>query len=109
MALLLIKFAFLSRCRLRMILKRFFLIQGLLFLLRALSIYLTSQQLPLTTCVSTIHNNSAAYEALFIMVGLRRTCADLLFSGHTAFFTLGFLLVWTYSFGQFQKLLLREL
>lgn len=62
MVLLLLKFTFLSRCRLRVILKRFFLIQGLLFLLRAMSIYLTSQQLPLTTCVSTIKNGSAAYE-----------------------------------------------
>lgn len=44
--------------------------------------------------------NAAAFEALFVMIGLRRTCADLLFSGHAAFYTLGFLLVWTYDLGE---------
>lgn len=53
------------------------------------------------TCVSNISDdNSAAVEALYIMIGLHRTCADLLFSGHAAFFTLGFLLVWTYGKGE---------
>lgn len=105
MIVLLIKFTFLSRCRLSMIFKRFFMIQGLLFALRGLSIYLTGMSVPLTACESEIteersDSNSAAVEAFYVMVGIHRTCADLLFSGHAAFYTQSFLLVWTYSLGE---------
>ena len=56
---------------------------------------------PVQTCISNISDdNSAAVEALYITIGLHRTCADLPFSGHAAFFTLGFLLVWTYVKGE---------
>jgi hypothetical protein len=42
---------------------------GLLFFFRASSIYLTAQTLPLTTCKSTIsEDTSAAVEAFYIMV-----------------------------------------
>jgi len=99
--ILAIKFLFFSVCPLRMIIKRFCVMQGLLFLFRAGSIYLTGQTVPLTSCESTISSHrSAAVESLYIMFGLHRTCADLLFSGHAALFTLGFLLIWTYGMGE---------
>lgn len=48
LVLLFLKFAFLSSCSFVMVLKRYFLIQGLLFLSRGVSIYLTGMTVPLT-------------------------------------------------------------
>jgi len=52
MLILLIKFTLLSSVRAVVVLKRYFLVQGLLFFFRGSSIYLTSQQVPLTVSCS---------------------------------------------------------
>nr|BAN42085.1 sphingomyelin synthetase, putative [Entamoeba invadens] len=69
------------------ILRRYCFMQAVIFLLRGFSVFATLLPCPMTGCVSTAVGNPFV-EALYIMLGYHRTCADLLFSGHTANLTM---------------------
>jgi len=67
------------------------------FFFRAFSIILTMLPNPLHQCHTTIGSSSAWLEGLYILVFIRKTCADVLYSGHTVNLTLIGLLFHDYS------------
>jgi hypothetical protein len=89
------------------ILRRFMFIQAIILLVRSISINLTILTLPLPDCKSTA-TGSPYYEAIRIFFMQSRTCADILFSGHTASITLLALIWTTYSKGEEWQLCLGE-
>ena len=76
------------------ILRRYAAIQGTCFLLRSITIMVTILPNPFKSCVSVSSDTETpALEAFKVMLGLRHTCGDVLYSGHAANFTL-MALVW---------------
>jgi len=64
--------------------RRWFFVQGLMFGMRSISIYVTSLTVPQPGCVTNITELATpAVEAFYVMFGIRSTCGDVLFSGHT--------------------------
>lgn len=83
----------------RTILRRWLFLEGLLFWFRAVSVVVTSQPKPDPECEATA-TESVWVEAIYITFGKTYTCADCMFSGHTAAVTL-FAMIWThYSRGE---------
>lgn len=80
------------------ILKRWILLLGFLFLLRGCTVVLTSLPPPRIDCeLQKDTGRSVWFEALLIIIGVSRTCRDLVFSGHTVNLTLAALVVLEYS------------
>jgi hypothetical protein len=64
--------------------RRWFFVQALMFGMRSISIYVTSLTVPQPGCVTNITALATpAVEAFYVMFGIRSTCGDVLFSGHT--------------------------
>ena len=64
--------------------RRWFFVQGIMFGMRSISIYVTSLTVPQPDCVTNITSLATpAVEAFYVIVGLHATCGDVLFSGHT--------------------------
>ena len=76
------------------ILRRFAAIQGTCFLLRSVTIMVTILPNPYDTCANSSSDAEIPFiEAFKVMLGMRVTCGDVLYSGHAANFTL-MALVW---------------
>jgi hypothetical protein len=74
--------------------KRFAIVQGLSFLLRAITIMATVLPNPYDSCVNlSREDESTILEAFKVMTGQRITCGDVLFSGHAANLTI-LALIW---------------
>ena len=64
--------------------RRWFFLQGIMFGMRSISIYVTSLTVPQPGCTPNISSLATpAVEAFYVMFGLHATCGDVLFSGHT--------------------------
>ncbi len=64
--------------------RRWFFVQGLMFGMRSISIYVTSLTVPQPGCITNITSLATpAVEAFYVIIGLHSTCGDVLFSGHT--------------------------
>jgi ABC-type thiamin/hydroxymethylpyrimidine transport system permease subunit len=64
--------------------RRWFFVQGLMFGMRCISIYVTSLTVPQPGCITNITElKTPAVEAFYVMFGIHSTCGDVLFSGHT--------------------------
>ena len=71
------------------ILRRFAAIQGTCFLLRSVTILVTILPNPYDTCANSSSDQEIPFiEAFKVMLGMRVTCGDVLYSGHAANFTL---------------------
>lgn len=76
------------------IMRRFAAVQGTCFLLRSVTIVATILPNPYDTCVNTSREDEVPFvEAFKVMLGMRFTCGDVLYSGHAANFTL-MALIW---------------
>ena len=76
------------------ILRRFAAIQGTCFLLRSITIMATILPNPYDMCVNTSREDEIPMlEAFKVMLYMRTTCGDVLYSGHAANFTL-MALIW---------------
>ena len=76
------------------IMRRFAAVQGTCFLLRSVTIMATILPNPFAACVNSSSSDEIpAIEAFKVMLGMRHTCGDVLYSGHAANFTL-MALVW---------------
>ena len=62
--------------------RRWLFVQALMFLMRSISIYVTSLSVPLPGC-NTTAVGTPPVEAFYIMFLIHSTCGDVLFSGHT--------------------------
>ncbi|KAF4693059.1 hypothetical protein FOZ63_023449 [Perkinsus olseni] len=84
----------------RKVILRFLAIQGSVFLLRSATIIVTLLPQPYPLCVNgSSPDENVFIEAVKIVLGIRITCGDLLFSGHTANLTL-MALIWSeYGYG----------
>ncbi|EDR24386.1 sphingomyelin synthetase, putative [Entamoeba dispar SAW760] len=65
------------------ILRRYCFIQAVIFLFRGFSVFATLLPNPMISCKSDAIGNPFV-EGFYVMLGYHHTCADLLFSGHTA-------------------------
>lgn len=74
---------------------RFFLLQGVLFFLRSISIFITLLPPPQEQCLINhpAHDESFIWQGILTMFRLRVTCCDVLYSGHTVNMSL-FLMGW---------------
>ncbi|CAF2535533.1 unnamed protein product [Rotaria sp. Silwood2] len=79
--------------------RRWFFLQAVMFIMRSISIYVTSLSVPLPGC-NTTAVGSPPVEAFYIMFLIHTTCGDVLFSGHTVTLTLCALAWTTYSKGE---------
>jgi hypothetical protein len=71
------------------IMRRYAAVQGTCFLLRSLTIMATILPNPYDTCVNSSKDDEIPMiEAFKVMLGVRITCGDVLYSGHAANFTL---------------------
>ena len=76
------------------IMRRFAAVQGTCFLLRSVTIMATILPNPYDTCVNSSSEDEVPFiEAFKVMLGMRHTCGDVLYSGHAANFTL-MALIW---------------
>ncbi|KAF4674128.1 hypothetical protein FOL47_009665 [Perkinsus chesapeaki] len=84
----------------RKVILRFLAIQGSVFLLRSATIIVTLLPPPYQLCVNVSSPDENVFlEAAKIVLGVRFTCGDILFSGHAANFTL-MALIWSeYGYG----------
>lgn len=92
----LIRYLFDKRQNVR-VFRRFMFLQGSLFMLRGISIMVTTLPPPLKKCSIEITGNPFV-EGLLIMIGWAKTCNDVLFSGHTVTIT-HLALIWHYHHG----------
>jgi len=76
------------------ILKRYMMILGTIFLFRALTIVSTILPQPQRSCMSTARGNPFL-DGLLIILLQKKTCTDMFFSGHATNMTLA-ALIWTY-------------
>ncbi len=65
-----------------LVFRRWLFLQAIMFLMRSISIYVTSLSVPLPGC-NTTATGSPPIEAFYIMFFIHTTCGDVLFSGHT--------------------------
>lgn len=65
-----------------LVFRRWIFLQGVMFIMRSISIYVTSLSVPLPGC-NTTAVGSPPVEAFYIMFLIHTTCGDVLFSGHT--------------------------
>ncbi|CAF0906681.1 unnamed protein product [Adineta steineri] len=79
--------------------RRWLFLQAVMFIMRSISIYVTSLSVPLPGC-NTTAVGSPPIEAFYIMSLVHATCGDVLFSGHTVTLTLCALAWTTYSKGE---------
>jgi hypothetical protein len=95
---------FLVSRRLRYVfLRRRLFIQGVIFVLRAVSISVTPLPNPYPFCQAPAQQSGAGITALLIMLGLVKTCNDVMFSGHAVSITLSALfLYWHADFDRFR-------
>lgn len=64
--------------------RRWFFVQGLMFGMRSISIYVTSLTVPMPGCITNKSELATpALEAIYVMFAIHSTCGDVLFSGHT--------------------------
>jgi len=77
--------------------RRWLLCTGILFLLRGFSIICTILPNPDPYCVSNVERGNIFLLALEVVVGIKVTCRDVLYSGHTVHFTLCALIWRDYS------------
>jgi len=76
------------------IMRRFAAVQGTCFLLRAITIMATILPNPYDTCENMSRSDEVpVIEAFKVILGIRITCGDVLYSGHAANFTL-MALIW---------------
>lgn len=84
------------------IVRRWFICMGLLFLLRGMSIICTVLPNPDADCKSDVTPEVHKHKNIFVLAfgiafGIRVTCADVLYSGHTVNFTLAALIWYDYA------------
>lgn len=79
--LVIIRYIFQRDIRL-IVLRRWLFLQAVLFIMRSISIFVTSLSVPLPGC-NTTAVGSPPIEAFYIMSLVHATCGDVLFSGHT--------------------------
>jgi hypothetical protein len=79
--LVIIRYVFQRDIRL-IVLRRWLFLQAILFIMRSISIFVTSLSVPLPGC-NTTAVGSPPIEAFYIMSLVHATCGDVLFSGHT--------------------------
>jgi hypothetical protein len=96
--LVIIRYIFQRDIRL-IVLRRWLFLQAVMFIMRSISIYVTSLSVPLPGC-NTTAVGSPPIEAFYIMAMIHATCGDVLFSGHTVTLTLCALAWTTYSKGE---------
>ncbi|CAF4567648.1 unnamed protein product [Rotaria sp. Silwood1] len=96
--LVLIRYIFQRDTRL-IVFRRWLFLQAVMFIMRSISIYITSLSVPLPGC-NTTAIGSPPIEAFYIMFLIHTTCGDVLFSGHTVTLTLCALAWTTYSKGE---------
>ncbi|CAF0849696.1 unnamed protein product [Adineta ricciae] len=78
--------------------RRWFFVQGLMFGMRSISIYITSLTVPQPGCITNVTALATpAVEAFYVIVGIHATCGDVLFSGHTVALTICALCWTTYA------------
>lgn len=73
---------------LMLVMKRYFFIHGCVFFLRGISIAVTFLPNPWRDSCVPIHFDNIWLDPILIMMGQKRTCYDVLFSGHSALVTL---------------------
>jgi len=91
--LVIIRYIFQSDIRL-IVFRRWLFLQAVMFIMRSISIYVTSLSVPLPGC-NTTAVGSPPIEAFYIMSLIHATCGDVLFSGHTVTCKISFLPVKT--------------
>ncbi|CAF1081039.1 unnamed protein product [Adineta ricciae] len=96
--LVIIRYIFQRDIRL-IVFRRWLFLQAAMFIMRSVSIYVTSLSVPLPGC-NTTATGSPPVEAFYIMFLIHETCGDVLFSGHTVTLTLCALAWTTYSKGE---------
>ena len=79
--LVIIRYVFQRDIRL-IVLRRWLFLQAVMFIMRSISIFVTSLSVPLPGC-NTTAVGSPPIEAFYIMTLVHATCGDVLFSGHT--------------------------
>ena len=79
--LVIIRYIFQRDIRL-IVFRRWLFLQAAMFVMRSISIYVTSLSVPLPGC-NTTATGSPPVEAFYIMFLIHETCGDVLFSGHT--------------------------
>lgn len=79
--LVIVRFIFQRDIRV-IVFRRWLFLQAVMFILRSVSIYVTSLSVPLPGC-NTTAVGSPPVEAFYIMLSIHTTCGDVLFSGHT--------------------------
>jgi hypothetical protein len=79
--LVIIRYIFQRDVRL-IVLRRWLFLQAVMFIMRSISIFVTSLSVPLPGC-NTTAVGSPPIEAFYIMAMIHSTCGDVLFSGHT--------------------------
>jgi len=64
--------------------RRWVFVQGIMFGMRSISIFVTSLTVPQPGCIPNITELATpAVEAFYVIAGIHNTCGDVLFSGHT--------------------------
>ena len=87
-----------------LVFKRFFVIHGLMYLIRSPSIIVTLLPNPDTSCIpKTRPESNIMIEAFRVLTVQRTTCGDVMFSGHSGSLTVMALLFQTYSREVFER------
>lgn len=77
---------------------RWVMLNGILFGIRGISLITTQLAPPRAECIldeKTLHDENVFGQAFLGMLYKRRTCGDVLYSGHTCFF-FGFAMIWIF-------------
>ncbi|CAF1232902.1 unnamed protein product [Didymodactylos carnosus] len=94
-----IRYIFQTNIRL-IVFRRWLFLQGVMFGLRSISIYITSLTVPQPGCNITTTEGDAGMQAIYVMLTIKSTCGDVMFSGHTMTITLCALFWTNYSKGE---------